>query len=482
MTTQRSADWLDGRQIWERALARLIQTLPEQQYQQWLAQTRGIEVRSGVLHVAVGNPYVRATLKQNYYPAISRAVQEVAGRRMNIEFDIRQMPDEADPGTALEVTAQALASSQDQPQPQLPSPARHARPNLRHTHTFDEFVIGEANRLAANAALSAAQTPGGHNNPLFIFSGSGLGKTHLLQAIAHVTIDQGLYVLYSSSERFIQDYLAMVQGTQQMSREFAEKYETADVLIIDDIQMLTKRTQRSSTQDSLFHVMDCIFDRGGQLVFSADQPPWRLHGFTERLRTRFEGGAVVAIHPPDLELGVAILQREAQRKQLILTDDAAQLTAEQAGAHVRSLLGALNRMRIEASGATTDRRLITVDLAMRVLLNYQAEQPSRQPTTIAELIGVASTVCEVPLQLFTSSRRDKRTARARQLVMYLAREHTQSSYAEIASHLGRKDHTTVMYGCRQIEAQLKATDNTDEWAAETRRLHREICKRLHLGS
>lgn len=477
METQRSTNWLTAQQIWERALARLIQTLPEQHYRQWLAQTQGIEIRSGALHVAVSDTYARETLKQTYYSAISRAVQEVAGRRMNIEFQIRQMPDEADPGAALQVTAEALASSQDQPAQQPANPARHARPTLRRTHTFDEFVIGEANRLAANAALSAAQTPGGHNNPLFIFSSSGQGKTHLLQAIAHVTLEQGLYVLYSSAERFIQEYLAMVHGPQRMSREFAEKYETADIFIIDDIQMLAQKT---STQDGFFHVMDRIFDRGGQLVFSADQPPWRLHGFTQRLMTRFEGGTVVEIHPPDLELGIAILQREAQRKQLILTDDAAQLTAEQAGAHVRALLGALNRMRIEASGAATNQRLITVDLAMRVLLNYQTEQPARQPITIAELIGVACTVCEVPLQLITSSRRDKRTARARQLVMYLAREHTQMSYAEIASHLGRKDHTTVMYGCRQIEAQLKATDNADEWAAETRRLHREICKRLRL--
>ncbi len=478
METQRSADWLGGPQIWDRALAHLRQALPDQVYQQWLSQTQGIEIRSGVLYVAVGDTYARETLRQSYYSVISRAVQEVSGRRMNIEFQIRRLSDATDPGVALQVTAQALEATSAQPAQPARSSANHARPTLRRSHTFDEFVIGEANRVAANAALGAAQAPGEHNNPLFIYSDAGQGKTHLLQAIAHVTLGQGLYVVYGSAERFLQDYVAKVR--EEVSRdEFADKYHAADVLIIDDVQLLA---QKSSTQDELFQVIDAIIDRGGQVVFSADQPPWRLHGFTQRLATRCEAGIVAEIQPPDIELGVAILQRAAQRMLLTLTDDAAQLIAEQAGAHVRALLGALNRMRVEAASASPDRSLITVELAMRVLLNYQAEQPTRQPPTIAELIGVASTVCEVPLHLFTSARRDKRTARARQLVMYLAREHTQSSFAEIASQLGRKDHTTVMYGCRVIEAQLKTAPSDDDWAAETRRLHREICKRLRLGA
>ena len=478
METQRSADWLSGPQIWERALTRLRQSLTEQVYQQWFSQTQGIEIRSGALYVAVGKAITRETLRQSYYSVISRAVQEVSGRRMNIEFQIRPVPDAADPGTALQVTAQALEATHSPASQPAHTSANHTRPTLRRTHTFDEFVIGEANRVAANAALGAAQAPGEHNNPLFIYSDPGQGKTHLLQAIGHVTLARGLYVVYCSAERFLQDYIAKVR--EEVSRgDFADKYHAADALIIDDVQLLA---QKSSTQDELFQVMDAIIDRGGQVVFSADQPPWRLHGFTQRLATRCEAGIVAEIQQPDIELGVAILQRAAQRMQLTLTDDAAQLIAEQAGAHVRALLGALNRMRVEAASASANRGLISVEFAMRVLLNYQAEQPTRQPPTIAELIGVASTVCEVPLHLFTSGRRDKRTARARQLVMYLAREHTQSSFAEIASQLGRKDHTTVMFGCRQIEAQLKDASQDDDWAAETRRLHREICKRLRLGA
>lgn len=479
METHRSADWLSGPQIWERALAQLRQALPEQVYQQWLSQTQGIEVRSGVLHVAVGDTYARETLRQSYYSAISRAVQEVSGRRMNIEFQIRQMPDAGDPGAALEVTTQALEATRSRPaQPEPPSP-RHARPTLHPSHTFDQFVIGEPNRLAANAALSAARAPGEHNNPLFIYSDSaGQGKTHLLQAIAHDTLARDLHVVYYSAKRFLEDYVGTVKD--EVSRdEFAGKYYAADVLILDDMQLIA---QKPGTQDELFQVIDAIIDRGGQVAFSADQPPWRLHGFTQRLATRFEAGVVAEIQQPDIELAMAILQRAAQQMQLTLTDDAAQLIAEQARTHVRALLGALKRMRVEAISAAVERNLITVELAMRVLLNYQAEQPTRQPPTIAELIGVASTVCEVPLHLFTSARRDKRTARARQLVMYLAREHTQSSFAEIAGQLGRKDHTTVMYGCRVIEDQLKHAAADDDWAAETRRLHREICKRLRLAA
>ena len=454
----------DHRAIWQRALESLRDALDRETYETWFAETHAIEVRGGVLHVGVPTVIKLETLRGSYYPQLASAVRQAAGRPMDIELRVAARPEPATPALDLPASDSLLAGERS-----LPIQPARSRPNVPSWATFERFVESASNQIAVTAARRVAFHPGEDINPLFIYSNSGLGKTHLLYAIARLTL-QSHYTALVDTEMYVRQFIHSVGAGERAA--FQEKYESAEVLIVDDIQKLGPAVQ---TQDEFFNVFNALHQRGRQIVIASDLPPRLLTGLSERLVTRFEGGLVVEINPPDLELRIAILQRTAREWDMQIDEATLLMIAERGGTNVRSLLGALKRVRIFAE---SEHSPVTPGIAMRALTGYVPEESRKTQPTVAELIAAVSDLTGVAPELFTAPRKDRRTARARQLVMYLASRHTDLSLSAIGNALGGRDHSTVLHGRDKVEGLL--SDSTDVDAQWWIQQVSEIRSRLHL--
>ncbi|MCY3559405.1 MAG: chromosomal replication initiator protein DnaA [Chloroflexi bacterium] len=453
----------DPRAIWQRALELLRNTLGRDTFDTWFSETHAVEIRGGVLHVGVPTVFKLETLRGSYYPHLASAVREAAGRSMEIELRVAPRPEPVAPALNL-----SSSHGADAERSQPIQPAR-SRPAVLAQATFDRFVEGASNQIAVTAARRVAFHPGEDTNPLFIYSSSGLGKTHLLHAIAHVTM-QRYYTVLVDTESYVRQFVNSVGAGERAA--FQEKYESAEVLIIDDVQKLGGKVQ---TQDEFYNVFNALHQRDRQIVIASDMPPRLLTGLGERLVTRFEGGLVVEINPPDLELRIAILQRTLDNWQMEIDDGTLLMVAERGGTNVRALLGALQRVRMYSE---MERSPITPAIVMKALAGLPHEELRKAKPTVPELIAAAADITGVPPELFTSPRKDRRTARARQIVMYLACRHTDLSLHAIGEALGGRDHSTVLHGRDKVERLLAQTAEaeTQWWLQQIS----EIRSRLHL--
>ena len=454
----------DPRAIWQRTLEVLRDSLDRETFETWFADTHAIEIRGGVLHVGVPTVIKLETLRGSYYPQLASAVRQAAGRPMEIELRVAMRP---------EPVTQALdmpdADSPPLSERGLPIQPARSRPSVLNQATFQRFVEGTSNQIAVTASRRVAYHPGEDTNPLFIYANSGLGKTHLLHAIAHVTM-QSHYTVLVDTESYVRQFVNSVGAGERAA--FQQKYESAEVLIIDDVQKLGGKVQ---TQDEFFNVFNALHHRGRQIVIASDLPPRLLTGLGERLVTRFEGGLVVEINPPDLELRMAILQRTIRDWQVDIDESTIVMIAERGGTNVRSLLGALQRVRVFAE---SERSPVTPGVVMRALAGHVPEEARKAKPTVAELIAAASDLTGVAPELFTAPRKDRRTARARQLVMYLACHHTDLSLHAIGEALGGRDHSTVLHGRDKVEGLLaKSGDAESQWWVQQ---ISELRSRLHL--
>ena len=454
----------DPRAIWQRTLEVLRDSLDRETFETWFADTHAIEIRGGVLHVGVPTVIKLETLRGSYYPQLASAVRQAAGRPMEIELRVAMRP---------EPVTQALdmpdADSPPLSERGLPIQPARSRPSVLNQATFQRFVEGTSNQIAVTASRRVAYHPGEDTNPLFIYANSGLGKTHLLHAIAHVTM-QSHYTVLVDTESYVRQFVNSVGAGERAA--FQQKYESAEVLIIDDVQKLGGKVQ---TQDEFFNVFNALHHRGRQIVIASDLPPRLLTGLGERLVTRFEGGLVVEINPPDLELRMAILQRTIRDWQVDIDESTIVMIAERGGTNVRSLLGALQRVRVFAE---SERSSATPGVVMRALAGHVPEEARKAKPTVAELIAAASDLTGVAPELFTAPRKDRRTARARQLVMYLACHHTDLSLHAIGEALGGRDHSTVLHGRDKVEGLLaKSGDAESQWWVQQ---ISELRSRLHL--
>ena len=455
----------DHRAIWQRALEVLRDSLDRETFDTWFAGTHAIEIRGGVLHVGVPTVIKLETLRGSYYPQLASAVRQATGRSMEIELRVAARPEPVSPALAIPPSSDGSLES-DRSRPIQPA---RSRPAVLNQATFERFVEGASNQIAVTAARRVAFHPGEDTNPLFIYANSGLGKTHLLHAIAHVTM-QSHYTVLADTESYVRQFVTSVGAGERAA--FQEKYESAEVLIVDDVQKLGGKVQ---TQDEFYNVFNALHQRGHQIVIASDLPPRRLTGLGERLVTRFEGGLVVEINPPDLELRIAILQRKIRDWDLQIDDATTQMIAERGGTNVRSLLGALQRVRVFAE---SDRSPVTPAVVLRALAGHVAEESRKAKPTVAELIAAAADLTGVAPELFTAPRKDRRTARARQLVMYLACHHTDLSLNAIGEALGGRDHSTVLHGRDKVEQLLaNSADAEAQWWTQQ---VSEIRSRLHL--
>ena len=414
--------------IWQAALGQLELEIPRPNFETWLKGTSAQSLDGDTLVVTTPSAFAAEALEQRLSAIISRVVERVARRSLSVEFAVA--------GEALTATQPEARASRPQSRPD----GNALRPGL----TFDTFIVGDSNKLAHAAAAKVAESPGQAYNPLYIYSQVGLGKTHLLHAIAHSLVEKGLEILYVSSERFTNDYIKAIRaGTAD---QFRERYRSTDALLIDDIQFIASKEQ---TQEGFFHTFNELHMSGRQVVVTGDEPA-RKSLLEERIVSRLEGGLVVDIQPPDLETRIAILESKAYVLKVDVPVMVLELLARRSLTNVRELEGSLNR--VVAYSQLVDSP-IDPELATRALSNLIDSDSSRS-TEPQDVIQEVSERTGVDIETILGRRRDKRTTHARHMAMYLLREESHLPSTRVGEIMGGKDHSSVLYGQRRFAEQL----------------------------
>lgn len=420
--------------IWPAALGELQLQMTQATFDTWLRDSRMIKYEDGVLVVGVKNGYAKDWLEARLLPVIRRTLARLTGQSVEVKFIVYTEETQQKDSVAL------LA---------LPTPIQEINPapsfaNLNPRYTFDSFVVGPGNRLAHAASMAVAEDPAASYNPLFVYGGVGLGKTHLLHAIGHACLAQGLHVLYISSEQFTNDLIEAIRA--HTTEAFREKYRTADVLLVDDIQFIAGK---EATQEEFFHTFNTLHGTGRQIVISSDRAPKAMVTLEERLCSRFEWGLIADIQPPDLETRIAILRTKAETCGTPVPDEILALIANRIQSNIRELEGALNR--VVALSRLTDQPL-TVEIAETALHNLLPQRSKMTPEQIVETVAHHFGIEPAALQ---GESRCQALARPRQIAMYLIREETGASLPQIGAVLGGRDHTTVLYGCTRVAELLE---------------------------
>jgi chromosomal replication initiator protein len=421
--------------LWQRALNQMEHELGRTSYDNWLRPTRAVAIVGNNLLVSVPNPYTREWLETSYSSLIARALQETGAADLQVHYLI---PGDEDEPLAVQPQAPTRASLVDE------------RPNLNPKYTFDTFVVGNSNRFAHAASLAVAETPSRSYNPLFIYGGVGLGKTHLMHAIAHHILDGAPRnrVVYVSSETFTNELINCIKDDR--INEFRAKYRERDVLLIDDIQFLEGKER---TQEEFFHTFNSLYEASRQIIVSSDRAPKELSTLEDRLRSRFEWGLITDIQSPDLETRVAILRKKAQLEQLAVPDESLEYIAIRITSNIRELEGALTRL---VAYAQLHSSPITAELTETALQNILPER-KRQPITISRIQNLVAKEFDLEAQDLCAKRRTRNLVIPRQIAMYLSRELTDASLPKIGDAFGGRDHTTVMYSCDKVAAEMKGS-------------------------
>lgn len=436
----------DTARVWQQALAELQLQMRREDFQTWFHDAQLASIDGGTCLINAENPFTVEWLGSKCKGPVTRALAGVLGNPVEVRFAVRP----SDVGD-LERPALELAPSTTGPRERRrASAASHmpasARPAVSPRFTFANFVVGPGNRLAQAGAAAVAEGGPLAPNPLFIYGGVGLGKTHLLHAIGHRAVQDGKEVAYVTSEAFTNEFIDAV-GRNRMDA-FRARFRKVDVLLVDDIQFLAGKEQ---TQEEFFHTFNDLIESGGHIVLSCDRAPRSLSTLAQRLQSRFSWGLVADIQPPDLESRIAILRTKlAARNVIDVPDNVVQLLAERATANVRELEGALNRVLAQA-----DLLRVPVDLALaQAALEPTMPAGGRRAADTDAVIKAVCQVSGVARRALEGKGRDKRSAAARQVAMYLLREHSDLSLADIGNLLGGRDHTTVLHGHAKITAAL----------------------------
>ena len=433
---------MDARQLWHAALGELQLQLPTNTYETWMSKSGGVSYEDGVLVVSVDSAYARDWLENRLYGVIQRTVTGIANRSVDIRFVVQRI------GLGQREPLQLLEAyrASDQSIGQELSRPESSRVNTRYT--FENFIVGQSNRLAQAGCLAVAESPGMAYNPLFIYGGVGLGKTHLLHAIHNRVSRDDRKSLYVSAEHFTNDLINSIR--KQTTEEFRATYRMVDVLLLDDVQFLV---DKEATQEEFFHTFDDLYQENRQIVLSSDRPPNAFVGFEERLRSRFGWGLIADIRPPDLETRMAILVAKVDVLGMHLPDEVIEFIAQQIHSNIRELEGALTRV---LALARSMGHPLTVQTAERALSDMM--RPPRE-VTIEEINAVVSAYHGLRVSDLTGRSRVRNVVTARHVAMYLARELAGMSLPQIGRALGGRDHTTVMHGYNKIAALFEKDDN-----------------------
>lgn len=438
---------------WKAALGDLEMQMTKATYNTWLLGTRALSCVDDEFIVGVRNDFAKDWLENRLYDLIARTVSGVLGRRVAMRFVVWSDEIIAPKLEMVNGNGRAeLAPASTAVNGYLNGHARHegdppaAEPSLNRRYTFATFIVGPNNRLAHAAALSVAENPGQTYNPLFIYGGVGLGKTHLLHAIGHRCRLDGKNVRYISAETFTNDLVMAIRT--KTTPEFRDRYRTVDVLLIDDIQFIAGK---EGTQDEFFHTFNELHSHGKQVIISSDRPPKSLATLEERLLSRFEWGLTADVQPPDEETRRAILLAKAEELNCYVPDNVIEFIAHNTRQNIRELEGALNKV---VAYANLTGRLIDLDLVNMALAD-SLRRPER--ISVEQIIDTVGRYYNVSGDVLISSSRKSTIAHPRQVIMYLARTETDASLPQIGAQLGPRDHTTVLHGYEKI-AGLVDTD------------------------
>ncbi len=431
----------DPSRIWTAVLGQLEMQVTKPNFETWLKHTSGMAFGDGEFVVGAPNGFVAEMLEQRMYSLIAQTLESVAGERVEVRFVVESAYRN---GERAEPNAPAAAASP--PNGDSAIPAASFRPQqLNSRYTFERFIVGKSNELAHAAALAVARQPGDLYNPLVMYSNVGLGKTHLMHAIGHQVAERGMSLIYSTTEEFTNAYIKAIREGE--TDAFRERYRNADVLLLDDVQFLIGKEQ---TQEGFFHTFNALHMTNRQIVLTSDRPVSALTLLEDRIQSRLAGGLVVDMQPPDLETRLAILRAKASGASQPIAEDAIHFLAERIHKNIRELEGSLNKV---LAFADLMRIPATVELVKRTIADMVETAADRQIPPSAVVDAVAG-YFRIDVATLKGRKRDKRTAMARHVAMYLLREESELGATAIGRELGGKTHTTVMHGCERIATQL----------------------------
>ncbi|MEI7644553.1 MAG: chromosomal replication initiator protein DnaA [Chloroflexales bacterium] len=436
-------------QIWQAALGTVQLQTSRQDFDTWLRGTALLALDGGLATVGTASTFHKEGLENRFMAPVRRSLGDVVGYPVQVQVVIAN-------GQSLrpEAFAAASAAASDDSGPgeravQLDLSSAMRTGMLNPKYTFSRFIVGSSNRLAHAACLAVADNPGQHYNPLFLYGGVGLGKTHLLHAIGNYVLDRDpeINVLYVSSEKFTNDMINAIR--RQQTEEFRMRYRNIDVLLIDDIQFIAGK---EGTQEEFFHTFNTLHSAAKHIVISSDKPPKAILTLEERLRSRFEWGLIADVQPPDLETRTAILRAKGDQMNVDVPDEVIDFLAHKVQSNIRELEGSLNRV---AAFAELHGVPISVEVATSALADLLGSARRRRITP-DQIIVAVSEHFGVDMRVMQGRGRSRNIVIPRQVAMYLLREETECSLVDIGKLLGGRDHTTVMYGCDKIAEEINA--------------------------
>jgi len=450
---------MNPQEIWHATLGELQLQMTKATFDTWVRPTYAIRYDNGSMVVGVHSPYAKEWLENRLSTTIHRTLTGILGRSAEVHYVVKDQKMSRENNDSASNAPPPLLSQASAPEPEPPKreeisaprqreidfAGRIARP-LNPRYTFETFIVGNSNRLAHAAALAVAEHLGESYNPLFLYGGTGLGKTHLLHALGQHPQVRGKRVMYVSSETFTNDLINSIRN--QSTEEFRRLYREVDVLLIDDIQFIGGK---ESTQEEFFHTFNHLHSANKQIVISSDRHPRAIPTLEERVRSRFEGGMITDIQPPDFEMRTAILRAKVESQSLAVPNEVVDFIARKVQSNIRELEGALTRV---IGHAHLMNMPLSVDLAAGVLQDILRHQP----VTADQIIQAIAEFYRVDLVDLTGRGRSKEIVLPRQMAMYLLREETGASLPQIGELLGGRDHTTVMYACDKMAEQIE-TDN-----------------------
>lgn len=449
-------------ELWQAALAEIELNISKANFNTWFRNTSIQSQKEGGAVIGVPNGFSKEWLENKFNKVIFKTLRDLAPDIKEISFVIESKKQ----SLQKNIRTPRKISARPSPQDQLAFEQLNIDKgtNLNPRYTFDSFVVGSSNELAHAAAFSVAQKPGKQYNPLFIYGGVGLGKTHLLQAIGNAVKEKkkGKKIQYLSCEKFTNEFIVAIHN--QTIKDFREKYREVDLLIIDDIQFLARKER---TQEEFFHTFSALYEDNKQIVLSSDRAPKSIVGVEERLRSRFEGGMTADIGYPDLETRIAILNKRLKERGVRLSDEVVQYIADHVHNNVRELEGALNIL-LASSGV--DRSETTLEKA-RKYLAHVIRHP-RRVIGLKKMLKAITALYDVTEKDLLSQNRKREIAHPRQVLMYFMREELKNSYPLIGARLGGRDHTTVIHACSKIGQALK--NNNEQIAEEINLLKQEV--------
>ncbi|MTI68443.1 MAG: chromosomal replication initiator protein DnaA [Firmicutes bacterium] len=424
-------------EIWSKSLNLIKTELTEVSFNTWLKTIEPISIEGTQIILGAPNEFTKGILEARYLTLIKNAIKQVSNNNFEITFTI--------PGEEVKL-------EKEDPKPKADETKIDSSPTtksqLRPKYTFDKFVIGNSNRFAHAASLAVAEAPAKAYNPLFIYGGVGLGKTHLMHAIGHYILDQNpnTNVVYVSSEKFTNELINSIRDDKNV--QFRNKYRNVDVLLIDDIQFIAGKER---TQEEFFHTFNALHEANKQIIISSDRPPKEIPTLEDRLRSRFEWGLIADIQPPDFETRIAILRKKAKIENLDVDNEVMSYIATKIESNIRELEGAL--IRIIAYSSLTNKE-ITVDLATEALKDIISESKPKQ-INVKLIKDVVSKNYNIKIEDFNSKKRTRAISYPRQIAMYLSRELTDLSLPKIGDEFGGRDHTTVIHAYDKISKDIE---------------------------